>query len=258
MFLQPRTYGLLILILSTLVRAVYDVSKELEPRGPLKIRLDYNVAMVAGTADKTNVIRTVVFTSHLKFDHDVSAFSDGQLVQLGFDAYNEMLVELARYGFGPRAKPSVMTVFAIGQEIFLASSQKGKGSFINTFPDSPVLKSLALCQAVFTDRTGLKDAHSHEAKCGEIMAAHSFFRNNPTVKTMKDRGGRTVTVDMVGGTSPLAVKEPCGTGIPDAWGCDLFVRDQGLTEIPQGTTPVPYQLNAVAGVATISQIPLCK
>ncbi|CZT51645.1 uncharacterized protein RSE6_12817 [Rhynchosporium secalis] len=232
MFLQPRIHGLLIFILSTLVRT-YDVSTELEPKGPLGIRLDYNVAMQAGTAERNDVIRTVVFTSHLKFEHDVNAFSDGQLVQMAFDAYNEMLVEAARYDFHKtRATPSVMTVLAIEKEIFMASSQKGQGSFIHNFPHSPVSKSLAVCQAIFSDRTSMNRYHENQAKCGEIMAAHSFFRANPSFADLKGLGGRTISVDRLKGTEPLAIKEPCGTGIANVWGCDLFVENQGLAEVP--------------------------
>ena len=134
---------------------------------------------------------------------------------MGYDAYEEMVNELGRYGFTKWAKPTVMTVFAIGQEIFLATSQKGQGVFINNFPDSPVLKSLALCQAIFTDSTNLAKPHVHEAKCGEIMAAHSFFRKHPTTTTMKGLGGRTVTVEMPGEADSLKIKAPCGTGRED-------------------------------------------
>ncbi|KAH6712550.1 hypothetical protein BKA61DRAFT_577625 [Leptodontidium sp. MPI-SDFR-AT-0119] len=160
MFLQHRTYGLLILIVSTLVRAAYNVSNGLIPRGDLQIRLDYNLARAEGarrappTQTSNKDVRNVIFTSHPEFGQDVSAFSDGQLVQMGFNAYEEMLVELARYGFTKWAQPSVMTVFAIGQEIFLAISQKGKGSFMNNFPDStcykesefvPMISQIPLC-----------------------------------------------------------------------------------------------------------------
>ncbi|CZR59923.1 uncharacterized protein PAC_09818 [Phialocephala subalpina] len=226
MFLNPRIYGLLILIVSVLVRAAYDLSIELVLRGDLQVRLDYNLARPAGappTQTSKKDIRTVVFTSHLEFGQDVKT-----------------LVELGRYGFTKYAKPSVMTVFAIGKEIFLASSQKGLTSFINTFPDSPVVKSLALCQATFSDPT---EYYMHEAKCGEIMSAHSFFRKHPAATTMNGLGGRTVSVEMAGGTGSLQIKAPCGTGRDDKWGCNLFVEKQGLREVPVGTTAAPYQLN---------------
>ncbi|CZT03465.1 uncharacterized protein RAG0_10204 [Rhynchosporium agropyri] len=262
MFLQPLVYGLLALVLLlTLVRAEYDISKELTPLGPLQVRIDYNLVMEGGPAHKNRIIRTIVYSSHLKFERDVNAFSDGQLVQMAFDAYNEMVEEVKHYGFSGYGKPSVMTVAAIGQEIFLASSQKGRGAFITRYPKSQASKSLAICQITFNNGLQahqLTSGHANESKCGEIMAAHSFFRNNPSYETIRGLGGRIVSVDELGGSSPLAIKEPCGTGIPNAWGCNLFVQDQGLTVIPRGTTPVPYQLNAVAGVATINQIPLCS
>lgn len=208
MILPHWTYGLLVLIVSALITTAYDLSTERTPHGPLQVRIDYNVARPAGSTPSqasNKDIRTVIFTSHLSFSQDVSAFSDGQLVQIGFDAYEEMLVELSAYGFTQYAKPSVMTVFAIGQEIFLATSQKGMGSFINRFPDSPVKKSLALCQAIYSD--GSK-GNMHKSNCGEIMAAHSYFRSHPTATTMKGLGGRTVTVEKAPG---LKIKAPCGT-----------------------------------------------
>lgn len=41
MLSQQRMFGLLILIISTLVRAAYDLTNELIPEGKLQIRLDY-------------------------------------------------------------------------------------------------------------------------------------------------------------------------------------------------------------------------
>jgi len=46
---------------------------------------DLNTGGVPPTMTSKRDVRIVVFTSYLKSSQDVSAFSDGQLVQMGYD-----------------------------------------------------------------------------------------------------------------------------------------------------------------------------
>lgn len=90
----PNFYhlGLLIWCALSIVIHAYDLSKRLEPQGPLGVRLDYQLATTypIDINNKAKQIRrTFLWSSHLKFMEPVSQISDGQLWQMAHDAYNE-------------------------------------------------------------------------------------------------------------------------------------------------------------------------
>ena len=80
---------------------------------------------------------------------DMPAISDGQLWQIARDAADEMTADRKQYGIDNLlAEPTAMGILAVGNEIILASSMKGGGSFFYDFSggDTTVVKSLAACQ----------------------------------------------------------------------------------------------------------------
>jgi hypothetical protein len=156
-----RIWASLILFITTLVGAVFDLSQKLPPQGPLQVQLDYNLALTSRSGAPTQQgavrqdVRNVVYTSYLKFENDVSVIENGQLFKIVSDAYNEIDAEQRQYGFSNyQGKPTVMKIIAVGQYILLASNQKGQISYILSLPDSQVAKSLKICQIVFASEMG--------------------------------------------------------------------------------------------------------
>ena len=174
-------WAFLILITSTLLAVAYDLSSRRDPQGPLGIRLDYSLAVASGGGTAQGGMgRQVVYTCHLKFKGNTESISDGQLFQMDIDAFKETEPERTQYKFGSRYKSAVMAVLAVGPDIFLASSQKGKASFTYGLQDSPVLKSLKLCQMVWHESDKPSTIHQNEGSCGEVMGAHLCYRLNPS------------------------------------------------------------------------------
>ncbi|KAI0403814.1 hypothetical protein F4802DRAFT_279354 [Xylaria palmicola] len=88
-------------------------------------------------------------------------------------------------------------VLAWGNEIILASSQKGKNYFSYEYKQTPVLGSLELCQIIWRDDGpggGTTDEkHRTEGKCGEPMAAHLYYSLDATTPLSKQQA-RVATV----------------------------------------------------------------
>ncbi|KAL2131056.1 hypothetical protein VTI74DRAFT_5595 [Chaetomium olivicolor] len=158
-----------------------------------------------------------------------------------------------------------MSILAWGNEIILTSSQKGSQSFSYNGPDTPLQRSLQLCQAVvWQDVTGAVGVHKNQGKCGEEMAVHLYYKLN-LEKPLKDLSpqavvGTWVADDIAHLSEPIRT-DPCG--IPekpapkDIWGCNLFVFDQNLRVLDKSIKEEPYDFAAVGGVQTINQIQLC-
>ncbi|PLB48818.1 hypothetical protein P170DRAFT_357810 [Aspergillus steynii IBT 23096] len=253
----PRGFQLLLILGCTLSLALaYDISKRLEPPGKLKVRLDFPLARTwPDEPENYNTdpqpARTWFWSSHLKFKKPVEEITDGQLWKIALDAYNEVPADMKQYGIRKGARPSAMTVLAFDHEIILASSQKGD-SFAYNYPDTPVLKSLQLCQSVWKDV--VKDGdnpHNNGGKCGEPMATQLYYTENKT--PLKDRDARIATI-VWGRQVP-----PCGDSeTSDIWGCNLFVYDQGAKVIDIKTPSEKYDLKTLAGGVTFDQIQLCS
>jgi hypothetical protein len=132
----------------------YDISAPKDPLGPLKVTLDYGLATTWPTSrdlQNTKVRRNWQWSTHIVFaspvgDSDATqpAISDGQLWQIARDAVDEMSSDRDQYGIRENAEPTAMGILAWGNEIILASSMRGAGSFSYDFLEgnTPVGRSL--------------------------------------------------------------------------------------------------------------------
>lgn len=121
--------------------------------------------------------RNWMFSSHLTFAQPVNSITDGQLWQIAHDAYAEIAPERLQYRISDRGQAGAMTVLAFGNELILASSQKGPTSFSYTFQNTRVLQILRICQATYmiTSSTVSNLEHRADDRCGEVMAAHLYY-----------------------------------------------------------------------------------
>ncbi|KAL4891312.1 hypothetical protein BDV59DRAFT_194489 [Aspergillus ambiguus] len=270
LFTSVRNIGLF--VLSALIAVnptlgVYDVSEPKTPLGPLKLTLDYGLATTWPAVQDVSlnkVVRNWQFSSHIVFadpiggsDEDNPTVSDGQLWQIARDAVDEMVNDRVQYGIRVEAQPTAMGILAWGNEIILASSMKGAGSFSYNFLDgeTPVGRSLQQCQIVWADAGGNPtQPHKNKGNCAEALAAHLYYKNNEdALNTQKARVGTWVKTKT--GWEKI---DPCGTGLEDFWGCNLFTANQGLRVLSTSTPLEPYTLATLAGGPTRQeQIQLC-
>ncbi|PKY04113.1 hypothetical protein P168DRAFT_343239 [Aspergillus campestris IBT 28561] len=257
--------GLLVLgALSTFIPTLgaYDVSAPLDPQGPLKVTLDYGLAMSwpqERAPEINNIRRNWQFSSHLVFasrvgdsDEESPPISDGQLWQIARDAVGEMQAGRKRYGILVEAEPGAMGILAWGNEIILASSMKGAGSFSYDFQggNTEVARSLQQCQMAWRDTT---QRHKNRGNCAEAMAAHLYYKDNNNLQDRKARVGTWVKSGVLWDKI-----DPCGTGHTDYWGCNLFTQNQGLRVLDKQTPSEPYTLADLAGGPILAeQIQLC-
>ncbi|KAF4186336.1 hypothetical protein CNMCM7927_005570 [Aspergillus lentulus] len=275
--LLPSVQNTSLLVLGALIAfnpilsGANDVSVPKDPLGPLKVALDYGLAINwprEQNANVKNAKRNWQFSSHIVFANPVGnsdeanpSISDGQLWQIARDAVDEMTVDRKQYGImRDQAEPTAMAVLAWGNEIILASSMKGAGHFSYDFlnGDTPVGRSLQQCQVVWRDTSPperVNQIHDNRGSCAEPMAAHLYYKNNDVpLKDRKARVGTWVKLQRKGWTQI----DPCGTGREDVWGCNLFTKDQGLRVLDTNTPPEPYTLaNLAGGQVRIEQIQLC-
>jgi hypothetical protein len=142
---------------------------------------------------------------HMVFADPVSRLSVGQLWQVVTDAYNEMEPDMVQYDV-PRNRnnqPFAMTVLAFDNEIILASSQKGANSYAYDFLDTPILKTLQLCQIG-------DNKHMHGGGCGEVVAAQLYFTKYPDIP-LSTRRARIGTVVWNRNKKRPEQTDPCGT-----------------------------------------------
>ncbi|RMD44935.1 hypothetical protein DV735_g183, partial [Chaetothyriales sp. CBS 134920] len=258
--------GLFTLLLWSL--AIYQLyaftpGQRKEPQGDLKVTLDYSLAMLTPVNERPGHpgVRSYMWSSHVTFNGDVSEISDGQLVQLGLDAYAEMMAEWGPYGIGKTHQPSVMGVLAWGHELIFASSQRGELLFAYNHQNTEVQAILRECGVVWRDtHAATQDQpHMRDGKCAEVMATQLYYMSRETPKPrLPDQSARVVAIQRYRGG--LEVVPPCGTGrtFKDTWGCNEFVKNQNLRVLDNTATPAPYVLATLAGgTATIDQIQLC-
>jgi hypothetical protein len=135
----------------------------------------------------TNIVRST-FTTTL-FSH-ISACLNDLNEYIGDDLY--------QYGLDPDKRyPNALSVLAWGNEIILASRQRGTNSYTYEGPTSQVSLSLERCQATHLRRHRDTTAtrHRREGKCGEQMAAHLYYRSPTTGETsLRDQNARIGTV----------------------------------------------------------------
>ncbi|KAK3935294.1 hypothetical protein QBC46DRAFT_422905 [Diplogelasinospora grovesii] len=247
---RPR-YGLQRLFLivlgiwCALALGALDLSKNKEPQGPLGVRLDFKLA-TTWPADRTEGTgRAYLWSSYLTFRAAVSSITDGQLFQIAFDAHSEVRPDLEQYKIDPKHKPRAMGIMAFGNEIILASSQKGE-SFTYQLPDTPVYRTLQLCQ----DKEKTDKPHMTKGSCGEVMCAHLYYLSHPGTE-IESQAPRFAAVTEKEG-EPCLMK-PCGG--KDAWGCNLFTKAAGMGTRLSAPKPEPYDLTTIAGgLSSIDQI----
>ncbi|EAW21127.1 uncharacterized protein NFIA_062880 [Aspergillus fischeri NRRL 181] len=269
LFPSVRDAGLLVLgaliAFIPILSGAHDVSVMKQPLGPLKVTLDYGLAISWPQAQDVSlqrVKRSWLFTSHIVFasrigdsDEANPPVSDGQLWQIAREAVDEMVADREQYGIIPGAEPTAVGILAWGNEIILSSTMKSAGHYSYQFQngDTPVGRSLQKCQMVWRDKTGKEKQHKNRGSCVEPMAAHLYYGQNDV--PLKDRKARVGTWVKVGNWKQI---DPCGTDREDFWGCNLFTKDQGLRVLDTNTPPEPYTLATLAeGPVKIEQIQLC-
>lgn len=88
-----------------------------------------------------------------------------------------------------------MVVLGWGNELILASSQKGPQSFSYDGPDTPVKHALQICQATWQGNspTSADRPHRTQGKCAEEMAAQLYYMfNQAPLKDQQARPGAWV------------------------------------------------------------------
>ncbi|KAJ5464110.1 hypothetical protein N7475_007245 [Penicillium sp. IBT 31633x] len=247
---------------------------------PLGVTLDFGFARNWPKAEDFDANpqppRSWVWSSHLKFEKEVSEITDGQLWQIALDAYNEIPKDMTYYGIRKGAMPNAMAALAWGNEIILASSHKGE-HFLYSLSDTPVSKALELCQIIWRDSSASteenQDArHKNQGHCGELMAAHLYSLQNDDALSTKN--ARIATIVFKKPTPPCGNRKGVsGTDCPfvqkitsleltylqkDTWGCNLAVRAMGLTEVSIDVALEAYDLKTLAGGNVRNQIHLCS
>ncbi|KAF7588315.1 hypothetical protein BBP40_005881 [Aspergillus hancockii] len=214
--IEPKHISLIFVILCAIsaVLCAYDLSTELEPKGKLRVRLDYNLASSWPTdypLDKDpQPPRTWFFSSHLTFKESVDNIEDEQLWQMAVDGYKEAIEEATRY-------------------IILASSMKGVMSFSYAMKDTPVSKTLEKCETLWKKAGNPKKKWKNmiQGKCGELMAAQIYYSiGGKDLEEQKHRVGTVAWNREAKGPIPRA---PCGEPAEKKWGCDLFVKKHPMT-----------------------------
>ncbi|KAF2150903.1 hypothetical protein K461DRAFT_270288 [Myriangium duriaei CBS 260.36] len=253
-----------LILLAIVVIEAANLAEPKVPKGDLHIQLDNELATISSTGEKLpaayDQFRNVVLHSHIVFKEDVSTITPAQLFQMAADAQREIRPEMEQYEFGPRAIPFVMSILAVGREIYFASPRGGPGAFTFQYVPSPVVKALELCQQDFKGTSGKDTAHTNGGNCGEVMCAHLYYRcNGPSAQPLKGQNGRILTVQTLKDQKDIVPKAPCGGDAKRLnWGCNLFVEKEGLEvlNVKEGT---PYDLDTIAGGwIEKSQVPTCQ
>lgn len=178
------------------------IKDEVKPKADgLEVRLDYELYK----RDNPGYL----FSSHLKFD-EKPEISDKQLKTMAIEGYKEMEGMISEYGIGNRGKPTVITILAFDNEIFLASSQKGDPAITE---DSPVTDDLDRCRDEFNKGKGTNTDHTNQRKCGEVMAFDHYYKSRvDPAKLGPDARIAAIAKVKQDGVADYIVIPPCGTG----------------------------------------------
>ncbi|KAK4222285.1 hypothetical protein QBC38DRAFT_519445 [Podospora fimiseda] len=231
------------------------VNDRKEPQGPLKIAVDWSLLNYDGNFwqnDRSQV--NVMCSAHLTFKKPVSElFTDGQLWKMAKDAYDEMMIELDQYGIAidpayplnhkknmqrQRWRPNAMGIMAWGNEIILASSQKGQWFSVGAKTWTPVRDDLEACQKANWDSVkppGNDDKgpeHRTKGSCAEEMLAHQYYlahgADRDTIKArtpIRDLNPQAVLATWVRSATEdyPSHTSPCDPEKKGEWGCKTFV-----------------------------------
>ncbi|KAK4220603.1 hypothetical protein QBC38DRAFT_526015 [Podospora fimiseda] len=249
-----------------------------EPWGRLKVTLDHNFALSrtwqrpptplpppaegeGPTVPETRDDRyNIVYSSHLTFSTPVAQlFNDGQLWEMAYEAYQEMMDSAVQYHINvKKLRPGAMSVMAWGNQIILASSQKGESFTYDSAIETPVLQDLRLCQA----SSALNGEHRTRGSCGEEMAAHLYYILNPNGPKISELKPQAVIGTWVwSASSKLPYHQPWKTlpcGNSQNWGCNYFTGSgnggQNFRVLENSVISRPYTL---PNDVVIDQIQLC-
>ncbi|RSL78309.1 hypothetical protein CEP51_008324 [Fusarium floridanum] len=287
---NPTRLGLLLLLIVAFAHLLegYDLTKRLEPKGKLQVRLDISLAReeLKGAKPPEGRLRWQ-WSSYLTFWDDVRDVSDGQLKKMAIDAYKEMEADALQYKLQPesrenkRAKrtPGVMTILAWPHGILLASSQKGASGFITNenknLVNSEVLRVLNLCESIFQESTitpqrpdGIRTDHINQRKCGEVYA-YLLYEMIDKDNKLNDWDpparitsvSREILEDGTWGDGYIIVPPCPGTNkhtLATNWGCNLVNKLFEVTYLNNEVEEEDYDLKELAGgLAGIGQQQLC-
>ncbi|PKY00113.1 hypothetical protein P168DRAFT_330654 [Aspergillus campestris IBT 28561] len=230
-----------------------------DDKGPaIEVFRDESVRPSEEVRKTAKAMDTWMWSALAKFDHEVT---DEQMVQISEDAYASMVDRWEKEDIKGYGKPKVMTALRKGNEVYIASSAKGKNFIVYQKPDKKengihehVPKSLAAAlTACWNNAEGDKEHHTNDANCGEIMTAWAYFVEKSDGDNSEDvslKGAKTVTWELalhkykkdgqdveerVG-----QIKPPCGNDNDGKWGCHSVVQELGIEAIPQETKGKPY------------------
>jgi hypothetical protein len=176
---------------------------------------------------------------------DTSQLSDGHLISIAYEAYQEMEEKHEEGEFGDQ--PRAMAALQVKNQIFLSSSLKhNEDGFMAQFPNSRASIALERCSAasaqdqwdVNAQHTG--DTHRTNGNCGEPAAVHLFYREHPD----EPEGALPEPARMVAvtrGNGGMRIMNPCeapNAQYPNTWGCSRFMTDLRIRAIWAGTAEV--------------------
>ncbi|PLB36792.1 uncharacterized protein BDW47DRAFT_108074 [Aspergillus candidus] len=230
-----------------------------DDKGPaIEVFRDESVRPSEETRKMKKDMDTWMWSALAKFDKEVT---DGQMVQIVEDAFASMVDRWSKEDIKGYGKPKVMTALRKGNEVYIASSAKGKHLIVYQSFDKKVdgiqghvPKSLAnALTACWNNAQGDKEHHSNDANCGEIMTAWAYFVEKLDEGNSEDvnlKGAKTVTWELslqevekdgekvkerVG-----KIKPPCGNANDNKWGCHSVIQELGVEAIPEGTKGEKY------------------
>lgn len=119
------------------------------------------------------------WNSILEFDRDISMeLSNEELVGIAKQGYDEMVIAYSR--LKPHLYPNIklsraVTLIAIGHRAYLASSVRGRPSYIEMYGNYKVRGALAQCGAEYSNHP----CHRTGGNCGAQACSHLYFETNP-------------------------------------------------------------------------------
>ena len=173
-------------LLTIHVLGAFDLSQRHDPQGPLKVRLDYALATLS-TSNK-EASHQWLFSTHLTFAESVESITAGQLKAILEDARAELRAEMLQYGMStrrvgdervPKLESGAMGLLAVGNELYISTTQKGGDAFINHVYDSPVRHKLEMCMAFWNSKTEKDEDHVNQRRCVELQVAHQYYLKHP-------------------------------------------------------------------------------
>ncbi len=188
----------------------------------------------------------VVYDPKENTKDQVNGLTDGMLVGLARQAYNEMLA-LSDYQSITRKRNAVVAALAVDNEVFVSSTItagfNGADSFLYVWGGDPdtvdhlpeVTHMLEACQVQLVETGGGKkynQNHQTRGMCAEPMVIHQYLRAHPR-SNFQGKDARIAAWGRRTGYGDAELLKPCGTASnrPAHWGCSQFVSHLGIRAI---------------------------